>query len=41
MPMISAAMIISGKRGAAEESFIPDFASHEGVVGPELASGAE
>ena len=32
----------SGKRGgAAEESFIPDFASHEGVVGPELASCAE
>ena len=27
--------------GAAEESFIPDFASHEGVVGPELASDAE
>ena len=27
--------------GAAEESFIPDFASNEGVLGPELASGAE
>ena len=27
--------------GAAEESFIPDFSLNEGVVGPELASGAE
>ena len=27
--------------GAAEESFIPDFASNEGVLGPELALGAE
>ncbi len=27
--------------GAAEESFIPDFASYEGVAGPELSCGAE